>query len=139
MIECKLSGAEVNHMFDCACIEEDMVGEHWADGTRVMYRVTIKEWRDGRSTGKDSQNNHIWGHVRDIVRAGLGSGSVETTSVALVDLAVDSGQYPVEFILGRAVAKRLSELDSKEAAEFIEFLHRFAGEWGVELTEKEWE
>ena len=139
MFEGKATGNEVNKaLMGPVFSPQARVKEEKADGSPVFYRITIKEWREGRSTGEHSQNNHIHGHVRDIVCSGLSNGSVSATKRILASMAADAGRYPVVMVLGQLVPKDDTDLDTAEAAEFIEFLHQFAAEWDVTLTEKEW-
>lgn len=105
------------------------------DDTRAIYEVTIKRWYKRRTTGDRSQNHHIHGHIRDIAQqTGNAFGA---TKHRLKALAMDDGEYPGLLVFDGYEPVSEADLNTLQAGVFIEWLHRFAAEWGVILEEEE--
>lgn len=104
-----------------------------------QWRFTFGKFYSGRSTGKDSQNHHIWGHCQQIaVATGI---DIDTVHLMAEVMAISWG-YPFDPVKqnnGRTVKIPWSEtrINTKHAGILIEVLHWWASEVGAELIEGE--
>ena len=136
----RIAFRETTYALNTLCLETP---ESWKHGGIVemlkkenqnYYKVSIKPYRNPRSTGQNSQCNHFNGHVRQICEAT--GNSFELAKLAIKKRAVDEMGYPYENILGSVVPKSEGEANSAEAAILIELTHLIAAELGIHLKEK---
>lgn len=108
-----------------------------------QLRVELSIVRRARSTGKGSQNNHVWGHCTDIAdhlsQEVEGQPEVLYTASeveqAMLRMAVDDG-YPTKMSVdGREIPKPFSQATVEEAKLLIDIIHRYADEHEIPLTE----
>lgn len=88
------------------------------------------------STGRKSQNSHIWGHITQIARET--GNDIEDVEITAKMEAVKRG-YPIKVsTMGNGVIpKHINNLNTKEAALLIETLHQIAADMGICLIESE--
>lgn len=99
-----------------------------------IYRVELKEMRAGRTTGWQSQNHHINGHIQQICEET--GNSFSTVKEYMKEQAIDMG-YPTETLPDGSVRpKSEAVINTKEAGYLIDTIHRFAAEWGYILREE---
>ena len=99
-----------------------------------MYRVEMKEMRAGRSTGWQSQNHHINGHIQQLCEET--GNSFSTVKEYMKEQAIDMG-YPTETLPdGTVRPKSEAVIDTVQAGYLIDIIHRFAAEWGYILREE---
>ena len=99
--------------------------------------LEVGRWYPKKSTGPESQNNHFWGHVRQIAQE---IGEDVEAYAASVLLRAEKRGYPVVVDpFGGRVPKLWREASSAEAARGIEQTHEDASFLGLLLTEREWE
>ena len=99
-----------------------------------LYKVKITKMRGKRSTGWQSQNHHINGHIQMIcVETGNSFSAVKDR---MKELAVARG-YPIETLPDCSI-KPVSEsiIDSAQAGYLIDAIHQFAAEWDIRLREE---
>jgi len=96
-------------------------------------KITVETPFKPRTTGKDSQNSHAWGHCTQIARE-LGMELYEVEYIAKVR-AIKRG-YPVSLKLGIPVPYSQSNISVEECAALIEEYHQIAAENGINLTEE---
>lgn len=99
------------------------------------YTLSIGRWYKPKTTGKDSQCNHIWGHAAQI------GAHVGETDRAIVDQAikdaVTKGYTRRRNWKGVVVPVGLSAANTKDAAAVIEQLHEYADFIPLKLIEGE--
>lgn len=98
-----------------------------------FVRVTIKPPYKPRTTGPNSQNHHLNGHIVQICNAM--SSNYEVIKYCVKMIAVENLEYPFETIAGHIVPKPESECDTEECAKLIEASHMLAGQLGIILRE----
>lgn len=95
--------------------------------------VKIAKPRAKRSTGAQSQNHHIWGHVKQIAEY-TGHDPIDV-HIEAKERAIKRG-YPCDILPnGWGTPKSESEINTVEAGYLIEELHQIAAELGVILDE----
>ena len=95
--------------------------------------VTFETPHRPRSTGKNSQNSHAWGHCTQIARE-LGMELHEVEYIAKVR-AIKRG-YPVSLKLGIPVPYSQANISVEECAVLIEEYHQIAAENGIILKDE---
>jgi hypothetical protein len=109
--------------------------QHTAKTCAAGYvRVDLARPGRPRTTGEDSQNHHINGHIAEI--ASETGQDFDTVKLALKKMAVSRG-YPfrTEKITGEVVPYSETELDTVQAGILIDTIHQFAAEFGIRLME----
>ena len=98
------------------------------------YLVTVKRFYKPRSTGPESQNNHLWGDASQI---GEYSGCTprEVLEQAIED-CLSRGYRTKDNFVGRTVPVAISEMDTNDASLVIERLHEIAAFLDVRLREE---
>ena len=98
--------------------------------------VTLAVPRKPRTTGKGSQNNHVWGHATQI--ATETGNEVDDVMDAAKERALKRGYpYHVNKITGKIKPYGTEELDTEQCGMLIDELHMIAGEMGITLVEAE--
>ena len=100
-----------------------------------FVRVTFKPPYKARTTGKDSQNHHLNGHITQICNV-TGNDS-ETIKYCIKMIAVEQMDYPYTEVAGHIVPKRERDCDTEECGKLIEASHMLAAQLGITLREAE--
>ena len=95
--------------------------------------VTIQPPKRPRTTGKDSQNHHLNGHIMQIC-AETGN-DYDAVKDAVKMLAVSTMGYPYKTIGGQIVPQRERDASVDECALLIEAAHVLAADLGIILKE----
>ena len=95
--------------------------------------VTIQPPRKPRTTGENSQNHHLNGHIMQICNET--GNDYDTVKDAVKQLAVEQMGYPYKTIGGRIVPQRERECSTDECALLIEAAHVLAADLGIILQE----
>lgn len=105
----------------------EFVGEDtWNMSFGKLYR--------GRTTGKKSQNHHIWGHLQQIAEyTGI---DIDTLSDLAKYKAISWG-YPFDIVDGYKMAWSERRIDTKQAGTLIEVIHWLGSEFSMTLYEGE--
>ena len=95
--------------------------------------VTLQPPKRPRTTGADSQNHHLNGHIMQIC-AETGN-DYDAVKDAVKMLAVESMGYPYKTIGGQIVPQRERDCSTDECALLIEAAHVLAADLGIILQE----
>ena len=95
--------------------------------------VTLQPPKRPRTTGADSQNHHLNGHIMQIC-AETGN-DYDAVKGAVKMLAVESMGYPYKTIGGQIVPQRERDCSTDECALLIEAAHVLAADLGIILQE----
>ena len=95
--------------------------------------VTMQPPKRPRTTGKDSQNHHLNGHIMQIC-AETGN-DYDAVKDAVKMLAVSTMGYPYKIIGGQIVPQRERDASVDECALLIEAAHVLAADLGIILQE----
>ena len=95
--------------------------------------VTLQPPKRPRTTGKDSQNHHLNGHIMQIC-AETGN-DYDAVKDAIKMLAVSTMGYPYKTIGGQIVPQRERDASVDECALLIEAAHVLAADLGIILKE----
>lgn len=95
--------------------------------------VTLQPPKRPRTTGADSQNHHLNGHIMQIC-AETGN-DYDTVKTAVKMLAVANLGYPYKTIGGQIVPQRERDASVDECAKLIEAAHVLAADLGIILQE----
>ena len=95
--------------------------------------VTLQPPKRPRSTGKNSQNHHLNGHIMQIVNETCNSYDAVKYCVKMI--AVELMGYPYKVLAGHIVPLPESECSVEECAKLIEAVHILAAEAGIILQE----
>ena len=95
--------------------------------------VTMQPPKQPRTTGPESQNHHLNGHIMQICNETY--NDYESVKTAIKMLAVESMGYPYKTIAGKIVPQRESECSTDECAKLIEAAHVLAADLGIVLQE----
>lgn len=110
-------------------------GAHWIKHRRAVHSFLFERWYQKRSTGEESQNHHINGHIQQICTET--GNSFSAVKERMKELAIDRG-YPIETLPdGSAKPKSETQINTKEAGYLIDTIHQFAVEWGINLEEND--
>lgn len=100
-----------------------------------FVKVTFDTPKKPRTTGKDSQNSHIWGHASQIAQE-TGNDLTDVMDCAK-ERAIKRGYpYHVNNLNGKIKPYGVEELDTVQAGYLIEELHQIAGEMEIYLKEE---
>lgn len=91
--------------------------------------VTLSRPKKARSTGKNSQNHHLNGHIMQICNET--ANSYEAVKYCVKMLAVEEMGYPYSMIAGRIFPKPEHECDTEECAKLIEAVHVLGARMGI--------
>lgn len=95
--------------------------------------VTLQPPKRPRTTGKESQNAHLNGHVMQICNET--GNDYDSVKNAVKLLAVESMGYPYKTIGGQIVPQRERDCSTDECAKLIEAAHVLAADLGIILQE----
>lgn len=95
--------------------------------------VTLQPPKRPRTTGKDSQNHHLNGHIMQICNAT--GQDYETIKYCVKMIAVEQMGYPYKTIAGHIVPQPESESSTDECALLIEAVHILAAQLSIILQE----
>jgi len=106
-------------------------------------RVTLEPVKRPRSTGPQSQNNHVWGHCQNIadqlVDPETGEPYYNATEIeqAMLRMSVEEG-YPTKMSPdGYEVPKSFRDATIEEAKIVIDVIHRYADIHQLWLMERD--
>ena len=95
--------------------------------------VTMQPPKRPRTTGPESQNHHLNGHIMQIVNET--GNSYEVVKYCVKMIAVEQMGYPYTTIAGHIVPQPESESSTDECAKLIEAVHILAADQGIILQE----
>lgn len=97
-------------------------------------RVDMSPPYPARTTGRGSQNSHIWGHIQQIAEyTGYEIDDVEDMAKRK---AVSMGYpYRTNSITGEIVPYSMKDINTQEAGYLIDVLHQWAAELEITLDE----
>ena len=107
--------------------------ERCKDKNNDYVLVTLQPPKRPRTTGKDSQNHHLNGHIMQIC-AETGN-DYDAVKDAVKMLAVSTMGYPYKTIGGQIVPQRECDASVDECALLIEAAHVLAADLGIILQE----
>lgn len=95
--------------------------------------ITMQPPKRPRTTGKDSQNHHLNGHIMQIVNET--GNDYETVKYCVKMIAVEQMGYPYKTIAGHIVPQPEHLASTDECALLIEAAHILAADLGIILQE----
>ena len=95
--------------------------------------VTLQPPKRPRTTGENSQNHHLNGHIMQICNET--GNDYDTVKDAVKQISVEQMGYPYKTIGGRIVPQRERECSTDECAKLIEAAHVLAADLGIILQE----
>ena len=95
--------------------------------------VTMQPPKRPRTTGEDSQNHHLSGHIMAICNET--GNDYDSVKDAVKMIAVENMGYPYKTIGGRIVPQRERECSVEDCAKLIEAAHILAADLGIILQE----
>lgn len=95
--------------------------------------ITLQPPKRPRTTGADSQNHHLNGHIMQICNET--KNSYDAIKYCIKMLAVEEMGYPYELIDGHIWPKPERESSTDECALLIEAAHVWAAQHGIILQE----
>ncbi len=107
--------------------------ERCRDKNNDYVLVTLQPPKRPRTTGKDSQNHHLNGHIMQICNET--GNSYEAIKYCVKMLAVEEMGYPYELIDGHIFPKPERDSSTDECAKLIEAAHVWAAQHQIILIE----
>jgi hypothetical protein len=95
--------------------------------------VTLQPPKRPRTTGKDSQNHHLNGHIMQICNET--GNDYDTIKYCVKMLAVEQMGYPYKTVAGHIVPHHERESSTDECAKLIEAAHVLAAQLSIILQE----
>lgn len=95
--------------------------------------VTLQPPKRLRTTGEDSQNHHLNGHIMQICNKT--GNDYESVKNAVKMIAVENMGYPYNTIGGHVIPQRERDCSTDECAKLIEAAHLLAADLGIILQE----
>ena len=95
--------------------------------------VTLQPPKKPRTTGKDSQNHHLNGHIMQICNAT--GQDYETIKYCVKMIAVEQMGYPYKTLAGHILPQSESQSSTEECAKLIEAAHVLAAQLSIILQE----
>lgn len=95
--------------------------------------ITMQPPKKPRTTGKDSQNHHLNGHIMQIVNET--GNSYEVVKYCVKMIAVEQMDYPYKLMSGHIIPQPESECSTEDCAKLIEASHMLAADQGIILRE----
>lgn len=95
--------------------------------------VTMQPPKRPRTTGKDSQNHHLNGHILQICSE-IGN-DYDTVKYCVKMIAVEQMGYPYKTVAGHILPQRERDCSTEECAKLIEAAHILAAELSIILQE----
>lgn len=93
--------------------------------------VTLQPPKRPRTTGEDSQNHHLNGHIMQICNET--GNDYESVKNAVKMIAVENMGYPYNTIGGHIIPQRERDCSIDECAKLIEAAHLLAADLGLSL------
>ena len=103
------------------------------DKNNDYVAVTLAQPFKPRTTGPESQNHHLNGHIMQICQAT--GNNYKTIKDCIKMIAVEQMGYPFQTIANVIIPKPESECSTEECAMLIEASHYLAAEEGIILKE----
>lgn len=107
--------------------------ERCRDKNNDFVLITLQPPKRPRTTGKDSQNHHLNGHIMQICNET--GNSYEAIKYCVKMQAVEEMGYPYELVDGHIFPKPERESSTDECALLIEAAHVWAAQHGIILQE----
>lgn len=107
--------------------------ERCRDKNNDFVLITLQPPKRPRTTGKDSQNHHLNGHVMQICNET--GNSYDVIKYCIKMIAVEQMGYPYKTIAGHIVPQPESESSTDECALLIEAAHILAAQLSIILQE----
>lgn len=107
--------------------------ERCRDKNNDFVLITMQPPKRPRTTGADSQNHHLNGHIMQICNET--KNSYDAIKYCIKMLAVEEMGYPYELIDGHIWPKPERESSTDECALLIEAAHVWAAQHGIILQE----
>lgn len=107
--------------------------ERCRDKNNDYVLLTMQPPKRPRTTGKDSQNHHLNGHIMQICNET--GNTYDAIKYCVKMLAVEEMGYPYELIDGHIWPKAERESSTDECAKLIEAAHVWAAHHGIILQE----
>lgn len=107
--------------------------ERCRDKNNDYVLLTMQPPKRPRTTGKDSQNHHLNGHIMQICQET--GNTYDAIKYCVKMLAVEEMGYPYELIDGHIWPKPERESSTDECAKLIEAAHVWAAHHGIILQE----
>ena len=98
-----------------------------------FVQVTIKQPYRLRTTGANSQNHHLNGHIVQLCN--ITKHSYDEIKYCVKMKAVEALEYPYTIINGYLLPKSEHECSTEECAKLIEAAHLLAADWQIVLKE----
>ena len=95
--------------------------------------VTLQPPKRPRTTGKNSQNHHLNGHIMQICNET--GNSYDAIKYCVKMLAVEEMGYPYELVDGHICPQSEADSSTEECAKLIEAAHVWAAHHGIILQE----
>lgn len=95
--------------------------------------VTLQPPKRPRTTGKDSQNHHLNGHIMQICNET--GNDYDTIKYCLKMLAVEKMGYPYKTVAGHILPQPERQSSTEECAKLIEAAHVLAAQLSIILQE----
>ena len=95
--------------------------------------VTLQPPKRPRTTGKDSQNHHLNGHIMQICNET--GNDYDTVKNCVKMLAVEQMGYPYKTVAGYILPQPESQSSTEECAKLIEAAHVLAAQLSIILQE----
>jgi len=95
--------------------------------------VTLQPPKRPRTTGEDSQNHHLNGHIMQICNET--GNDYESVKNAVKMIAVENMGYPYNTIGVHIIPQRERDCSTDECAKLIEAAHLLAADLGITLQE----
>lgn len=95
--------------------------------------VTLQPPKRPRTTGKDSQNHHLNGHIMQICNET--GNDYDSVKNAVKMIACENMGYPYKTINGYIIPQRERDCSTDECAKLIEAAHLLAADLGIILQE----
>ena len=95
--------------------------------------VTMQPPKRPRTTGPESQNHHLNGHIMQICSET--GNDYNTVKLCIKMIAVEQMGYPYKTIAGQIIPQGESESSTDECAKLIEAAHMLAADQGIILQE----
>ena len=95
--------------------------------------VTLQPPKRPRTTGKDSQNHHLNGHIMQICNET--GNDYDTIKYCVKMLAVEQMGYPYKTVAGRILPQPERQSSTDECAKLIEAAHVLAAQLSIILQE----
>ena len=107
--------------------------ERCRDKNNDYVLLTMQPPKRPRTTGKDSQNHHLNGHIMQICNET--GNDYDSVKYCIKMLAVEQMGYPYKTIAGRIVPQPESQSSTDECAKLIEAAHVLAADLSIILQE----